>query len=228
MGKASNDQMECSMQQDLIDEIAVTFEQCGNTELSRASKMMLVAELDEYPVGWLRRALRRCRDEVTGKLSKAHIVQRLKECDGRPSSNEAWAMLPQSEGQTVCWTREMAEAYGEVSGIMHDQTAARMAFREAYERMVSEARDMKIGVAWEVSLGHDVEGRAGVVMRAFEDGKISKAVANMILPEVDAPSLPSPVNAEPIQLSDTHEMGAGPVEVASLLEGLDGYQSAKE
>lgn len=212
------------MQQDLIDEIAVTFEQCGSTELTMMAKKMLIAELDEYPEEWLRRALRRCRDEVTGKLSKAHIIQRLKECDGRPSANEAWAMLPQSEGETVCWTREMAEAYGEVSGIIHDQTAARMAFREAYERLVSDARNMKMGVAWEISLGHDVEGRAGVVKRALEEGKISSGVANLILPEVDAPTLPAPVNEKPLELAETHEMGADPVEVARLLEEA-GYRT---
>ena len=41
---------------------------------------------------------------------------------------------------------------------------------------------------------------------------------------MDINPYPDPVNAEPLQLAETHETGADPVEVARLLEGLDGYR----
>lgn len=121
------------------------------------------------------------RDPVNGKFEAkpAHIIEQIEraaKADGRPGPEEAWAisLTARSEDDTVVWTTECAQAWGAAKPVMDmgDEVGARMAFREAYTRLVAEARARGEASAWEVSEGFDVDRRRIAVTAAIEAGRI--------------------------------------------------------
>lgn len=172
----------------LIQAIAVTAELCGRS-FTPAAAAVFVDDLAAYPEQQVLGALRRCRREVRGVLTVQDVVSRLD--DGRPGAEEAWAMIPQHEDGSVVWSAEMAEAYGVARPLLAegDAVAARMAFREAYNRLVAQARDSGVPVQWTPSLGHDALQRYAAVEVALRAGRIGVGHAKAIAPqlgEVDA------------------------------------------
>jgi hypothetical protein len=124
------------------------------------------------------------RDPQRGRFvpTPADIIaqlQGLAEDDGRPGAEEAWAMVLRSrdEAETVVWTREMAEAWAVARVVIDggDEVGARMAFREAYGRMVDDARRNRMPAAWSVSLGLDPARRADAVRSAVITGRLPQS-----------------------------------------------------
>jgi hypothetical protein len=97
------------------------------------------------------------------------IAARCKLLDGRPDENEAWAVSLTSldERETVTWTEEMAEAFDLAKPLLaiRDEIGARMAFKDAYKRLVIEARSLNRPVRWSTSAGWD----AGRLQLAHQD-----------------------------------------------------------
>ena len=91
----------------LLKAIAVTAELTGTTQSAAAAEIM-AQDLARFPESQVLSALTMCRRELKGRLTIADVIQRLD--DGRPGAEEAWAMIPKSEGSTVVWTAEMAHA----------------------------------------------------------------------------------------------------------------------
>jgi hypothetical protein len=87
------------------------------------------------------------------------IAARCKLLDGRPDENEAWAvsLTSQDERETVTWTSEMAEAFDLAKPLLAvgDEIGARMAFKDAYKRLVIAARSLNRPVRWSTSAGWD-------------------------------------------------------------------------
>lgn len=106
--------------------------------------------------------------------------------DGRPGAEEAWAMCCRAadESETLVWSAEMSEAYAVASPLMQegDQIGARMAFKEAYGRMVDDARRSRRSVSWSVSLGHDVSKRHGALVAAEARGLLAAGEALRLAP----------------------------------------------
>jgi hypothetical protein len=151
--------------------IVVAAEVMGS-EVSTVAAEEMARDLAEYPSQAVLSALKRCQREVTGKLSLAAIRQRIE--DGHVGVEEAWALCPRSEAETVVWTDEIAEAFESArSLIMSDIIAARMAFRDAYGRAVSAARSERRAANWLVSLGHDRGGRIAPLRRAVALGRLA-------------------------------------------------------
>lgn len=77
--------------------------------------------------------------------------------DGRPTADEAWAMVPRDEATTVVLNDEIAEAMGTAQPLLDagDQVGARMAFRDAYTRCVEVNRRAGKAPRWFPSLGQD-------------------------------------------------------------------------
>lgn len=98
------------------------------------------------------------------------IAARCKLLDGRPDENEAWALSLSSrdERETVVWTEEMAKAFYIALPMLEggDEVGARMAFKDAYSRMVADARAASRLAKWSVSAGWDNELRALAVQKA--------------------------------------------------------------
>ena len=101
----------------------------------------------------------------------------------RIEANEAWTLIPESESDSACWTAEIAEAYFICLPLIEDgdKVSAKMAFREAYNRLADNATKKRIAVQWSVSLGHDKRKRNDAVRRALDKKLISNDIANKLL-----------------------------------------------
>jgi hypothetical protein len=166
----------------LIEAIAVTAELCGRTFTPAAAKLLAddLSTYDEQPV---LRALSRCRKELKpGQFCLEAITSRID--DGRPGPEEAWAMLPHDEYKTVVWTDEMVAAWSVALPLIEEgeMVSARMAFKEAYTKAITEAREQRIPVKWSASLGHDKNGREAALLDAVEKGRLSAPQVKTLLP----------------------------------------------
>lgn len=183
----------------LHEEIAVTAELTG-TSLSEGAAEIMTTELAAYPRDQVLGALARCRKELKTRLTMAAVIERLD--DGRPGPEEAWAMLPMREADTAVWTAEMSQAFGVAIRMIDagEHVAARMAFKETYTRMVSQARDKRAPVEWHVTLGHDPAGRTGKLKQAVEQGRLSLSDACSYCPELAGPELDLELLPAPAEL----------------------------
>lgn len=168
----------------LLQAIAVTAE-LTRTELSKAAARVMAEDLAQYPEPQVIAALARCRRELNRPMAIADVIARLD--DGRPGPEEAWAMLPKDEADSVVWTREMAEAFGVANPLIQsgDVIQARMAFVEVYRKLCQQARDARADVRWEPSLGHDQAGREAVLLEAAEKGRLTAQHVAGLLPYRD-------------------------------------------
>jgi hypothetical protein len=171
----------------LLEAVAVTAELCGRA-FSPAAAAVFVADLSAHPEAEVLRALNRCRKEVRGVLTTHDVLSRID--DGRPGVETAWSMVPTGEWQSVVWTTEAAEAYGQVAHLVAsgDKVAARMAFKESYQKLVDAAREAGRPVSWVASLGFDKEVRSRVLQDAVKRGLLTSAAAH----EADPLALPAP------------------------------------
>lgn len=191
--------------ENLLKAIAVTAE-LTDTDLSEAAARVMAEDLAMYPEKQVLGALIKCRRELKGRLRINDVIERLD--DGRPGPEEAWAMIPRSESDSVVWTREMAEAFGVVYSMIDDgdHVAARMAFIETYKAKCNEARNNSTPVKWEPSLGHDKNGREHVLMDALEKGRLPASQVAKLLPYHDRTSeserLLNDLTARPVTIGD--------------------------
>ena len=194
----------------LLEEVQATAELCGSA-LSEGALAVLAGDLEGCDEAAIFSSLRRCRAEVRGRLNLAEILNRVD--DGHPGPEEAWAMLPRDEFITVVWTQQMASAWGLVRHLMDegDMVAARMAFREAYVRLVGSAREERRRPQWSPSLGHDVSGRAMPLREAVAKGRLTKSWAQSLLrpPGTAQALLPGPATVGEVarrKLSDMRKI----------------------
>lgn len=171
----------------LLQALAVTAEVCG-TEFSEPAARAIAARLSSYPLESVLKALDKCQTEVTGRLSLAAIIGRID--DGRPSADEAWSTAIQAsdEAATVVWTTETAKAYWAAAAVLDkgDKVGARMAFRDVYEREVSNARQAGTPVKWDFTLGTDPYQRDQAIKQAAELNRIGREHAKGLLPYIGA------------------------------------------
>ena len=125
----------------VLKAIAVTA-QLTSTELSEAALEVFEADLSGYSEEQILAALTRCRRELSGRLTVSAVIDRISCAGGHQTANEAWGVVMASadESDTVIWTDQIAEAAGIARPILDagDEVGARMAFRDAYERIVRD------------------------------------------------------------------------------------------
>ena len=166
----------------IIQALTVCAELTG-TQLSEAAFDVMVDDLMAYEAQSVLAALNRCRRELTGRLTLAAILQRLD--TGLPSADEAFGMLVEgwrNEALTVVVPAIAMQAAGNGAQELYfsgDKTGARMAFREAYERL---AADVQGKTAWFVSAGNDRDQRSAAVMAAVKAGRLEQQQAAGYLP----------------------------------------------
>lgn len=116
------------------------------------------------------------------------IVARCRLLDGRPLDDEAWALALASrdEAETVVWTDEMAQAFLQCQTVLAsgDEVGARMAFKDAYNRLVATARAENRPAVWSVSQGWDVQRRAAAINQAVIAGRLPAPQAVALLPNL--------------------------------------------
>lgn len=172
------------MKPELIQQIAITWELCGGT-LSEGAKDHLVNRLENYDPVKVSRALSRCEDECRGRITIANVISRID--DGHLGADEAWALMPHGEDDTVVWTTPMMEAYSISKDLLPDKVAARMAFKEAYNRGVQRMKEVtgpNDKPIWWISAGHNEAQRGRIVKDAFHRGRISINYVERFLPEI--------------------------------------------
>lgn len=100
--------------------------------------------------------------------SPADIVEIISERTGAKhiGCEEAWAIAEKSfdEHETVVWTQPIAEARAIASSLYFDgdKVAARMAFKDAYNRIIKTAPEP----SWTVTEGFDMARRADAIKQA--------------------------------------------------------------
>lgn len=165
----------------LLDDVAALLMRPGQA-LTATQRAMYFRALHQHPLDAVRAALdAHVQDPQRGRFfpTPADVIAQLQGAaadDGRPGSDEAWAgaLAAADEDATIVWTDEMAQAWFTAQPVyaIGDKIGARMAFREAYDRLVDEARKARRPVHWQASLGHDPTQRADTVRQAVDAGKL--------------------------------------------------------
>lgn len=182
--------------EDLLEDVAALVPPAS--PLSPTAKALYFRALAEHPLAAVRAALdAHVKDPQRGRWfpKPADLIAQLQGLaadDGRPGPEEAWSIAVQSsdEAATVVWTAEIAEAMGVAGPVLQagDKVGARMAFREAYERIVEAARKQRRPAAWSASLGHDKRRQAEAIRLAVDAGLLPRSEL-LALPAPEAPVL---------------------------------------
>lgn len=101
-------------------------------------------------------------------------------------ADEAWALMPKSEHDSAMLTNEIAQAMASASSLleMGDKVAARMAFKDAYNRLVEQAKIAGRAPRYFPSFGGDKLGHAAVLSQAVLRGQIPLQQALEYKPEL--------------------------------------------
>jgi hypothetical protein len=159
----------------MMDDVAVLM---NRQPMSTKQSAMMFRALARYPLADVRNALdAHMRDPQRGRFYPlpADLISKIEIAgDTHPGSDEAWAIAVRArdEADTVVWTEQMAQAWGVCRPVMDmgDEVGARMAFRQAYDRMVSDARQENKPAVWTISEGFDKERRIAAVKQAEAKG----------------------------------------------------------
>jgi hypothetical protein len=153
-------------------------------EYSGTQKAMFFRALASYSMQQVQAGLdAHVKDPKAGMFlpMPAHIIGRIEGLvadDGRPGEDEAWALAVKAadDQETVVWTTEMQEAWGEAKEVfgLGDEVGARMAFKDAYRRLVQAARRVGRAPTWSASLGYDAERRDAAIEMAARRGQLKR------------------------------------------------------
>lgn len=120
------------------------------------------------------------------KPKPADLIEIINQQDGRPSADEAWpiALHARDESITTVWTEEIKQAWfhGQEVYRTGDGIGARMAFRQHYQKLIDQAREIGKPVKWKVSLGHDPSQRITVLQEAEQKGFLTHNHVAALLP----------------------------------------------
>lgn len=191
-------------EEELIQMILGTAEVIGAPELSRYAARAMMAQLAGRAPTVIIKALETCQRECAGRLTLGAILERVNAQDGRPGSDEAWAMVVggDDESRTLIWTDEMCEAFGVARELLRagEATAARMAFREAYRALVDGARAANVPARWQLTPGTDPLGREKPIREAVARGRLSSdALCEIPQPSDESRRLLPPPDAKELK-----------------------------
>ncbi|MGL4517339.1 MAG: hypothetical protein ACRCUH_11700, partial [Shewanella sp.] len=107
--------------------------------------------------------------------------------DGRLSADEAWGKFPHDSNNTVLVTNEIMEAGQSAWALLQtgDKVAARMAFKDAYERVVKSARERGLKPRWQLSIGNSGECTSAAT-EGLKSGLLSLEYIRTVLKPDDA------------------------------------------
>ena len=166
----------------LSQEIGVNGKVLSKSAMDAVFEMFL-----DYPLAAVLHAFSKHREQGRFAPTPHDLLKILN--SGRPEhldAEEAWAIALQSmdEDETVILTSEImqARAIAWVVFDSGDEVGARMAFKQAYKRIIESAPPPK----WVVSLGYDASRRDDAIRSAVEMGRLPRHVAQQYLPETPA------------------------------------------
>lgn len=142
--------------------------------------------------------------------------------DGRLGADEAWAigLRGLDETETIVTTPEILAAMSAAQPVleMGDEVGARMAFKDRYNRLVSEARTAGSAVEWTPTLGWDMAKRETALREAVKAGLLPAPKASAMLP----PPAPKKTDTDPVGLARLREA------VANLKPASQKLREARE
>ena len=103
---------------------------------------------------------------------------------------EAWSIVKEALGNeqiTLVLTWPMHKAFFAAEGLSDDPVAARMAFKEVYQRELGIARESGSNVEWTTILGFDKSDRDAKIKAAVSQGKLGAEHAHRLLAHKDEP-----------------------------------------
>jgi hypothetical protein len=209
-----------------VELLDATYSLHGKT-LPAVAKAMFFRSLADYPLEVVRASIdAHVKDSQRGQYAPkpADLIAQIEGAvgnDTRPGPEEAWAVAVQAfdEASTVMLTDEIYEALGIARPIFEigDEVGARMAFKEAYTRLIAQSRRGGISVKWWPSLGSDAAGRSEVLERAVAQGLLP---SNSVV----LAALPSPAGAVPL----LEAVAAAAAKNADARETLDALRKMLE
>jgi len=179
----------------LLEGIAATAEIMGR-EISPEAAMVMAQDLAQYPANVVVQALANLRRDAKARFSTGAIIEQIEKLqpDGRPGADEAWAMIPKDEDASAVMTQEMADALRFAQPLLDegDKIAARMAFKDAYSRIVEQNKLAGRKPSWFPSLGQSKEGRDAALAEGVRLGRLGADHAiGLLAPDKIAPMLQS-------------------------------------
>lgn len=140
----------------------------GGKVFSKRAMDMIFETLEDYPLEAVFQAIKIHTKKGKFAPSPADIVEIISERTGAKhiGCEEAWSIALESfdEYSTVVWTQPIAEARAIASSLYFDgdKVAARMAFKDAYNRIIKTAPEP----SWMVTEGFDMARRADAIKQA--------------------------------------------------------------
>lgn len=161
--------------QKILEQLAGTAELMGQ-QLSPNAAAMMVNDLSEYNPQLIIEALTALRKDAKARFSIGAIIENIESLTqgGRPSAEEAWAMVPKDEDTSAVMNNEMAQALHRVQPLIDDgdMVAARMAFKESYTNIVNFNKAHGVKCEWFPSLGFNKDNRVQVLAEAIRLGRL--------------------------------------------------------
>jgi len=143
-------------------------------------------KLSSYPKGSVMKSAQHFIATSKFKPQLSEIIHGCEiQCPGTwLGADEAWAKMPQSESESALMTNEISQAMSYATPLLEqgESNAARMAFRDAYDRLIERAKLEGRKPVYFLSSGSDRGGRESVLCDAVKDGLISIDHAVKILP----------------------------------------------
>ena len=179
--------------QEFSEELEVAFELKGKPPLSDRALAAWFRLLSKYSLTASLTALDSFTSNSPFAPTPDKLIESMRTQDGRPTAEEAWAtaLLSSNEAETIIWTDEIAQALSLGAGDLladGDKTAARMAFRDSYSRLVSQSRELGVPVNVWVSQGHDAQRRDTAIEQAMVKGLISNERGKTLMLGKQAPT----------------------------------------
>lgn len=144
--------------------------------------------LNGYPDGVLLAAVTR---HIKGSSFAPHLNDILRGCDAQTDggwlgAEEAWALMPKSEYESAMLTDEIAQAIAVATPLFEegDRVAARMAFKDCYNRLVERAKLEGRQPRYFPSYGTDKHGVVSMLAKAVQVGQIGLNAAINWRPEL--------------------------------------------
>jgi len=163
----------------------LTYDMIGsgaNKVISPAAKAMFFTDLERYPLDLIEHALAAHRlDPERGKYTPkvadiSYQIERRRRVSWL-SADEAWAQVPKLEGQPGLMNDATAQALAVAAPFLAqarpDMTAARMAFKGCYERLVERAKLERRGPVYFVSPGGSYDEQQAVQLEGVRLGLLA-------------------------------------------------------
>lgn len=147
---------------------------------------MWMRELARYPAGSVQRS---AENFIRTSKFKPQLSEIVKGCEAQTptlwlTSDEAWARMPKTEAESAMLCQETAEALALAMPLLADgeESAARLAFRGAYNRLVEKAKIEGRAPAYFLAQGSDRGHQVEVLLQAVSIGQIGVDQAKVIMP----------------------------------------------